>query len=274
MNKPRLCGHTAASLGQLYRWPPGTVVTYCIQVALPALDDSQGLVEATIANAVEAWSSVCGIAFQRVDDPSQARLWIRSDSIDGPYNVLGQTELPVEGRADVRHTMVLDSGEPWSLIELHECVIHEAGHGIGLEHSPAGTVAIMAPVLNLRVTKPLAWDIAQAQIRYGPPAAAEPPRPMPTPPPPPPAPVPIPPPPSPRWKAVTLPDGRVVADFGEGDWLGTNRQLRLEFQPAPPQITDSFAYTTAPAEVDWQLGIGRIDGHWYKAQLDLGNPIR
>lgn len=154
------------------RWPPGTVVTtYLFGETVPA-----GLAAADVAAAIyaaaAAWSRVCGVAFAPAARPEDARVLVYFGPIDGPWNILGETELPADGVATAHHRMELDGSEQWTPAFVAGVILHEMGHAIGIGHAPAPIDAVMAPVYDPAHTAPLAWDVARAVERYGPPAAA------------------------------------------------------------------------------------------------------
>lgn len=150
-----------------YEWPRGTELTWSNQAYLPTLSDDQ--VDAEIAAGLAPWAAACGVAFRRVIDPDQARLLIVSGSVDGQWNILAETELPTERRADVRHRMTLDVAEAWTIGFLWKVVMHEAGHFLGLGHAPDGVEAVMDAIYQEPLETLQPWDVAQAVERYGPP---------------------------------------------------------------------------------------------------------
>jgi hypothetical protein len=174
-----VCAHPEHLGSDQCYWPPGTVVTWHQACQFPGMPPAT--VEADIARGLSRWSEICGVQFQRVPSPSQARVAISSQPIDGPMNVLGETQLPCSRRADVQCWMHLDNKEPWNQsIDLAAVVCHEMGHGIGLGHAPQGSANVMAPIYRAgQGFGP--WDKQQSIQRYGqvkpatPPAPTDPP---------------------------------------------------------------------------------------------------
>lgn len=166
----------------LIQWPRGTVITYWIAPNL-GLNVDDGQAASRIANAIESWKIVSGANLQRTGDKNAARIICQGGLLDKSARILGETELPVgdETGSLGSHTLTLNTAVRWTLLELHQCVIHEAGHGIGLEHSPNGTIAIMSAVLNPTIDVQQPWDVSQAQLRCGPPVQVTPMPPMPVP---------------------------------------------------------------------------------------------
>lgn len=193
------------------RWPSGTIVTWYLDISqLPkALPDS-GVVGLSVSDGIEPWPTHCGVTCLRVADPSLARVFIKFREIDGPYNVLGLTELPCSGSAEVQHTMILDTREQWTPTWLAQVTMHEFGHGLGLNHAPAGQ-AVMSPVYNPALKDLQTWDIAEARRRYGPPASTSP---TPTPSPSPSPPWPDPTPPAPTATPSDFADRLIIAAPG------------------------------------------------------------
>ena len=173
----RACGHPAVMADTVCRWPAGTVVTWYV-------DTSELTPEAvaTIASAIGQWSQVSGVQTQQVADPSQARVLITFEPIDPARVVLGLTELPCDGLADVQHSMKLNVAEDWSEAEIFDVALHEFGHAIGLVHPPDGVRSCMSAYLDMSVSSPQPPDVAAAVLRYGAAVAAAPdPAPQPTP---------------------------------------------------------------------------------------------
>jgi hypothetical protein len=160
-----VCAHPEHLGSDQCYWPPGTVVTWHQACQFPGLDPAT--VEADIARGINRWTEICGVVFQRVSSPSQARLAISSWRIDGPMNVLGETQLPCSRRADVQCWMHLDDKEPWNRgINLADVVCHEMGHGIGIGHAPQGSANVMAPIYKAGAAFG-SFDRSQSTQRYG-----------------------------------------------------------------------------------------------------------
>jgi hypothetical protein len=163
------CGHTGEQADTLDAWLPGTQVTWCLSTSAYPASIAPADCHAEIAAAFAAWLAVCGVDLVEVTSPAEALVLVSFDPIDGPNNVLGLTQLPL-----IQHTMRLDVAEPWTPIYLRRVATHEAGHAIGLGHAPDGVKSIMSAYYDPTVDAPQAWEIAEAQARYGPPGRPSP----------------------------------------------------------------------------------------------------
>lgn len=126
--------------------------------------------------AFDAWMAVCGVVFKYNPNPKTCNLWLHAANLGGPGGVLGDQQLPCGAGPNARLEGRYD-GESWRLpgsntgqIPLRTTLIHEMGHGGGLDHGPQG--CIMAPTLS-SLSELQAWDIAEAQKRYGLPRPAD-----------------------------------------------------------------------------------------------------
>lgn len=166
------CAHPEVLALDAARGWPMRDLRYYQAIAYPGVDPAQ-----VAAEYAEAWRRVagaCGISVTASASPAGVQVLAVSGPIDGPYNVLALTELPTGQPDFVSHQTFDDTEAELSSEQRIACMAHEACHALGIGHAPAGTVALMAPVLS-DVSRPQAWDIAQLQALYGPPAPEPPP---------------------------------------------------------------------------------------------------
>jgi hypothetical protein len=134
----------------------------------------------------DRWHALTGVTYQYItyggNDWDDGASWgasgsstrgdirIAGKNIDGPSNVLAYTYYPGAG---VGGDMVFDTTESWGSSSsdyrfLRNTVMHEHGHGIGLEHScPTDGTKLMEPYLNTNFDGPQHDDIRGAQRHYG-----------------------------------------------------------------------------------------------------------
>lgn len=122
-----------------------------------------------LAEAFAAWARVCGIRPREVTDLARASIAIRDKPMGGPYGVLATCGLPCGVPDSMPMPLDVDSSEAsWPEDQFRACVVHEIGHGLGLDHAPGGSPNVMAPVLNLAYPVPQpTYDIPQIVARYG-----------------------------------------------------------------------------------------------------------
>lgn len=126
------------------------------------------------------WSDACGVRIEYVADASRANIHIGARHIDRQYGTLAEAELPCGNvTPNTRLRVWFDEGENWVVaanpppgkIDLMRVAIHEFGHSLGIGHNPDGIAnAIMDPSVS-HIRRVQAWDIAQAQARYGQPSS-------------------------------------------------------------------------------------------------------
>lgn len=158
--------------GDNCRWPDGRI-TYAVRQNIPGVPLEQ--FEATLDSVFAHIAEHCGIDPVRVQQVRDARIAPGTEKIDGPSGVLAWSELPCGNK--VQCLQAYDGSEKWSIanqdgkIWLWMVVLHEVLHALGLPHAPSGTVAVIAPTYNPRLTGLQPYDVQQLQRRYGPPKA-------------------------------------------------------------------------------------------------------
>lgn len=117
--------------------------------------------------ALGEWAKVANLSFTFVADPNSSNIYVIPYAIDGPGNVLADCQMPCNYPYALR--MRVDTGDGYDAPMLLKTLIHEYGHGLGLDHS-SNVQDIMYPVLQ---PGPFGGfgpgDIQEIQARYGPP---------------------------------------------------------------------------------------------------------
>lgn len=127
--------------------------------------------------ALSEIEGVCGMTFTEVTSSEGANIVAFAGSIDGPLEDLALTQLPGPGiTATSQLTQKFDAadlpteGDQELLVEF----LHECGHFLGRDHSPANVSSVMSAYIDMNLTGLTAYDEAQLQAMYGPPAPAPP----------------------------------------------------------------------------------------------------
>lgn len=146
---------------------------------------SMEMVRAAIQWACDQWAAVCGVKFTfcETEFPKDARsrMLIECGRIDGQSGTLAWSEL-ANGQHGQKNQKY-DAGEKWVdaekpnnfEIDLARVACHEIGHFIGIPHISQGN--LLQPTYDVRIRKPQAGDIREAQARYGKPSPTAPPAP-------------------------------------------------------------------------------------------------
>lgn len=168
-------------------------VAWTITGRLPGISDEEQL--AAAAEAWGYWQAACGVQPYHVADPAVANVLMGTGRIDGSLGTLAWSEMPCGGQRQLRQKydferFVIAEDPPQGFLDIVRIMAHEIGHVLGVPHDESGAASLLAPTYNPRVRRPQAWDIRQAQLRYGKPVVSVPvPGPVP---PSPPVPVPVP----------------------------------------------------------------------------------
>jgi hypothetical protein len=155
----------------LCQWPM-TRLTWFQQIVYPNVDPA--VVEAHYAQAWRQWEEVCGITAAQVTDQTQARVVATAGKIDGPGNILAESELPCGAAATTQLSQTFDVADEGTLSPgdlMVACMCHEIGHALGLSHAVPGSGNLMEPIIS-SISAPQAGDIAEVVRRYGAPASS------------------------------------------------------------------------------------------------------
>lgn len=169
---PRCGMRDAIRVGDRFQWPDRVrQLRWHLESWAPGLTRSDWLT--VNAEATAAWARVCGMRFERVDDPHDAHVLVKAAKRDGPRGILADAMLPAGNELRDPLELTFDERETWSAsgggIDPLAVACHEWGHILGLEHRPiADGPALLNPTYSATIRLPQAWDIAQVHVRYGP----------------------------------------------------------------------------------------------------------
>ena len=149
-----------------------------------ALDGVSEQFAPALAWAWREWEKVCAIEVSRVSDVRFANIRYTAKRIDGPSGTLAWAELPCG--SDRQLESRIDSGDRWhydpltaparGTVHIGAVMCHENGHLLGLDHeTDENQTSLLDPFYDPSIRVPQQWDIAQAVLRYGPPAVNIPP---------------------------------------------------------------------------------------------------
>ena len=125
----------------------------------------------------ENWEKVCGIKPILWTNARTANVLHDTRVIDRQGGILAEAYLPCSPNPsqlmqfyDRLDTFNLGKPPyPSGHVGLEEVATHETGHSLGLSHAPDSVKALMNAFYVPGLYLPQAWDIQQAQARYGPP---------------------------------------------------------------------------------------------------------
>lgn len=177
---PRFCSHPdrMALRHTPARWPH-VAVTVCWDGMLPTVsrDEAMGCLELALAT----WARACALRPTVSTNPKTANIRLQTGVIDGAGKTLAWQQLPIDVRESAQLDGLYDRQEPWyakpepppsfAYVDLLSVLIHELGHGWGLDHA-AGDGAVMSAIYaGLRALQ--AWDVAAIAALYPGPGRAD-----------------------------------------------------------------------------------------------------
>lgn len=151
-------------------WPTNKLAIYW-GLQLDSIDVSAYL--ATYRRAVADINAACGVELAFVSQVEAANLWVVAAPIDRAGTDIALTEMPYPGiSGNARLMQWFDSADLPGLNqhEFYVAALHEIGHFLGRQHSAAGILSVMSPVLNFALQGLTAYDDAELVELCGPPA--------------------------------------------------------------------------------------------------------
>lgn len=122
--------------------------------------------EEIIQAATDGWAKVADVKATRAPSLQEAKWRIEIANLDGPGGVLADMELPHPTIRQQR--MRIDNAESGMRDLLVTILMHEFGHGYGLQHFPSSPPPeLMEPVLNPAVRSPQPTEAALMVQWYG-----------------------------------------------------------------------------------------------------------
>jgi len=171
-----ICRQNARLGGSIARWGL-PVLTYCEVRLIPMIAYQQPVL--TDAMFV-GFSKLCGLRFERIDDPSRANLVFATGrgpraQFDGPGGTLAYAYMPSGSNFRGQLGIYFDLDDLWSPLENpttapKEILFlpvnrHESCHALGLDHS-SGPRDLMSPTYSWLVRDLMGTDIARLQQLY------------------------------------------------------------------------------------------------------------
>ena len=134
-----------------------------------------------VRDAFDVWSQVAPVTFVEVTDAADVDIRLGWAPLDGLGGQVGYTWLvgfpnPVEGQAGRIGSaeIIFDAAEVWDFAKepdltrpsFYATAIHEIGHALGLDHTPEGSLSMMA-AFQAEITELQGVDVDGIQALYG-----------------------------------------------------------------------------------------------------------